>query len=394
MTSSTRSRNLRLVPPDTLDSRAELPASGEPLAAMRDRIHHDSARAADPRLHEYLRAGDGVPAEVELTGLICAALPIAEPIIASRIGRSGSGADDFEDVRSEVLTRLVGRLQRMRSGAAEPVADFPGYVAVVAYNCCHAYFRTRFPERSRLKLKLRYLVQHDSQFRLVAGSDESFWCGLAEWPDRMFERGRSSLSLPATPSVGFDFRTSPARFVHALLRQIAKVIQLDELADLVASIAGIGGGELLSADDDRNGTSELRDSSAGADRILEGRDDLRQLWKEIELLPPRQRVALLLNLRDDSGGNALQIFPMTGVADLDTLASALDLSSDALTELWSRLPLDDLALAERLGLTRQQIINLRKCARERLTRRTVNPASGRTPRNPRQSSQSGSDQNA
>ncbi|MEO6260245.1 MAG: hypothetical protein ABIP63_07820 [Thermoanaerobaculia bacterium] len=362
---------------------------------MPDRIHDDShGSAADPRLRQYLGAGDGVAAEAELTGLICAALPIAEPIIARRIGRGASGADDFEDVRSEVLTRLVGRLQRMRSGAAEPVADFPAYVAVVAYNSCHAYFRTRFPERARLKLKLRYLVQHDSQFRLVAGSDESFLCGLAEWPDRMFERGRSSPPLPAPPSVAFDFRTSPARFVHALLRQLAKVIQLDELADLVASIAGIGGGELLSADDDRNGTSELRDSSVGADRVLESRDDLRQLWSEIELLPPRQRVALLLNLRDDNGGNALQIFPMTGVADLDTLASALDLSSDALTELWPRLPLDDLTLAERLGLTRQQIINLRKCARERLARRTVRAASGGAPRTQRKSSQSGSDRNA
>ena len=33
------------------------------------------------------------------------------------------------------------------------------------------------------------------------------------------------------------------------------------------------------------------------------------------------------------------------------------------------LPLSDLEIAERMQLTRQQVINLRKCARERLRRR-------------------------
>jgi hypothetical protein len=37
--------------------------------------------------------------------------------------------------------------------------------------------------------------------------------------------------------------------------------------------------------------------------------------------------------------------------------------------LWSRLPLDDASIAELLNITRQQVINLRKCARERLARR-------------------------
>ena len=38
-------------------------------------------------------------------------------------------------------------------------------------------------------------------------------------------------------------------------------------------------------------------------------------------------------------------------------------------EIWNELPLDDKRIAALLGLTRQQVINLRKSARERLTRR-------------------------
>jgi hypothetical protein len=38
-------------------------------------------------------------------------------------------------------------------------------------------------------------------------------------------------------------------------------------------------------------------------------------------------------------------------------------------ELWSELPLEEARIAELLQLTRQQVINARKSARNRLTRR-------------------------
>jgi hypothetical protein len=45
------------------------------------------------------------------------------------------------------------------------------------------------------------------------------------------------------------------------------------------------------------------------------------------------------------------------------------MSMAELSEIWGRLPVDDHTIAERLGLTRQQVINLRKSARARLARR-------------------------
>ena len=48
-----------------------------------------------------------------------------------------------------------------------------------------------------------------------------------------------------------------------------------------------------------------------------------------------------------------------------------------LAALWPDLPLEDAAIAERLGLTRQQVINLRKSARARLGRRMREPVGGR-----------------
>jgi hypothetical protein len=80
-------------------------------------------------------------------------------------------------------------------------------------------------------------------------------------------------------------------------------------------------------------------------------------------------VALLLNLRDDHGADLLSLLTLSGIARLHQIATALEMDARDLARLWKDLPLEDAVLAQRLGLTRQQVINLRKCARERLARR-------------------------
>jgi hypothetical protein len=87
------------------------------------------------------------------------------------------------------------------------------------------------------------------------------------------------------------------------------------------------------------------------------------------LLPVRQRVALLLNLRDDRGGSALAILPLLNIASIREIADVLEMAAEDLAALWNELPLEDAAIARRIGATRQQVSNLRKCARERLLRR-------------------------
>jgi hypothetical protein len=102
---------------------------------------------------------------------------------------------------------------------------------------------------------------------------------------------------------------------------------------------------------------------------VEKRIFLERLWQELRELPRAQRVALLLNLREADGGGCLALFPATGVATLRQIADALELSAERFAELWPQLPLDDATIAGLLKLKRQQVINLRKSARERLARR-------------------------
>jgi len=113
---------------------------------------------------------------------------------------------------------------------------------------------------------------------------------------------------------------------------------------------------------------------------LEQRQHLENLWKEIRDLSVEHRVALLLNLREAGGGNAVALFIGLGIASIDEVAAAVGLTVDRLAALWSRLPLDDLTIAEMLGVTRQKVINYRRSARDRVARRTSAPIIARARR--------------
>jgi hypothetical protein len=74
-------------------------------------------------------------------------------------------------------------------------------------------------------------------------------------------------------------------------------------------------------------------------------------------------------LRSGPSTPAAALLPMTGVASIAEIADTLGFTPDDFAGIWHSLPLEDLEIGQRLGLSRQQVINLRKSARERLTRR-------------------------
>jgi len=94
---------------------------------------------------------------------------------------------------------------------------------------------------------------------------------------------------------------------------------------------------------------------------------------EVRELPVRQRTALLLNLRDSNGNGVIELLPAWGFASLAEIAALLEMSEKELAAIWDELPLEDMAIAELMDLSRQQVINLRKAARHRIARRVLRP---------------------
>jgi AraC-like DNA-binding protein len=162
--------------------------------------------------------------------------------------------------------------------------------------------------------------------------------------------------------------------VAAIFNRNGEPLELDGLVSLVADLWQIKDdpSPSISIDDASTAYADQANSRQQLDAKIDQRSQLERLWAEICELPPRQRVALLLSLRDANGRGVLTLLPLTGIASIRQIAEALAMSAENLATLWNQLPVEDAIIAASLGVTRQQVINLRKCARARLLRRIRN----------------------
>jgi len=288
-------------------------------------------------------------------------------------------AHDEEDVRSTVALQLILRLKNPASLGAS-IESFAAYVAGVAQNCCNQLLRRKYPEYTRLKNRVRYLLRHDPRFALWGGGDEQLFCGLAAWKDVT----STSVNARALEPVSVEelnrsslrgrnvTRMKPDELVQVLLKWRGYPVALDELVKALGSLYGIRDVDPNASQRDESDASIgdlLASASADAISLLDTRASLEKLWTEISGLPRPQRVALLLNLRDVQRRDALTLLPLTGIASLREIAGVLEIEPQRFAEIWNTLPLDDLSIGELLCVSRQQVINLRKSARERLARR-------------------------
>lgn len=164
-----------------------------------------------------------------------------------------------------------------------------------------------------------------------------------------------------------------AELLDSIFKFLNAPVELDRLVTVVADLQGVKDlpqQPAAGGDEDEGEQFELTpDPRVDVGREVEQRIYVERLWEEICQLPLRQRAALLLNLKGAAAADAIALFPLTGVASIRQIAAALEIEAEEFASLWRELPLDDAAVAARLGVTRQQVINLRKSARERLTRR-------------------------
>jgi hypothetical protein len=336
---------------------------------------------SDPVLRPYLHAAvDRDAAALLGTVLVDQAEPVIRNVVAGTLGRRdvAPGADAL-DVEADVMLGLVARLQDLRRNPqAEPIANFKHYVAVTSYHACYARLRARNPRRWRLRNRIRYALGHDPDLAIWEYGERRWVGGRRDW------RGRKPAEISVSKLVGLCRArvnplpaAAPAKaggaglpsLLRALVLAAGSPLGLPDLVEAVADLTGSDEPQVISnvASDVMDG---VEDRAPDITTVLDQQTNLRVLWEEIMVLPLRQRRALLLNLRDEAGAGAIELFPMTGVASIRRIADVLELDHTGFAELWPRLPLDDRDIAERLGLDRQQVINLRKSARARLARRT------------------------
>lgn len=309
----------------------------------------------DPVLEPFLASPDERSSEQRLGDLLARdAAPLIRRVVS---GRLGSACSDIEDVCSQLMLQLMLRLRQQR---ADPnlagIDGFASYVAGAAHHACDHYVRAKYPLRWRLRNRIRYVLEHDARFAVWKSADGSWLCGRASWRSR--PASDASLSTELLSGI-------KQQDVRELLSRLFRVCDAPLQLSAVVEVAAARWDVPLIQHDETQNVDLVPDRGLRADARLEQRAQLERVWAQIRELPVRQRHAVLLTLRDD----AIALFMTIGAVPLREIAAVLELPAEEFAALWNDLPLPDNAVAERLGCTRQQVINLRMAARKRLANR-------------------------
>lgn len=268
--------------------------------------------------------------------------------------------NEEEDIVSTICIRLLRKLQILPQMQEEAIARLDLYVEILAKNVLYEYLRKRYPARSRVRNRIRYIASRDPRFAIwptVLGPAVGLWA----WNGSKVVAS----AVDVTPSPLMRDERHPGAAIAEVLRALGKPVRLEALVAKCCEWWGV-------AELQRSWDVDDEPVEAPAIQRFETRQTIEVLWREIRDLPRFQRAALLLNLREPGGGrNAIAFFITLGVATIDAVALSVGMTTRELAELWDQLPLDDLTIASRFGLSRQQVINLRKSARRRLARRMI-----------------------
>jgi hypothetical protein len=334
-------------------------------ANMARPIDQDASHRADPALEPLLRAKSDEEKRTAIEKILERAEPVIRRVLLRKVR---AGHEDAVEIRSEVLLGLLARLQDICTNDAEPIASFDDYTASVTLHAFNNLMRRRYPQRARLKNRVRYLLMHDARFAVWSTRSHETVCGLGRWKGSpAAENAEALLEIRDLPQTAHDARR-PAEALAIVFEEAGRPLELESLVNLLASLWDVR--EQIEFAPGVNAAEKVQDADAvSASETMESHEFLVALWNEIVALNARQRAAMLWHLRDSTGYTALPLLLISGEATLEQIAEALSTSRNDLLSVWHELPFDDLRIASMLGISRQQVINLRKAARERLRRR-------------------------
>jgi len=313
----------------------------------------------DVRLERIAQAHDS-ELDTAIERVLTAMRPVTEKIL-SRYRHSVMSAEDVDDITATVHLRLLEKLRSVVRSDDESIQSLDSYVARLTYNAVNDHMRRRFPERARLKARLRRALMSEPRLAMWS-SPRGTACGLREWigMDRIAESMASHTI--ATPQA--HRQEEPGEALLAILATIGKPVLFDDLVGFIADLWNVVESLAIESQPDEQRSEE----PTAIERLID-RDQIERLWREVRQLLPMQRKALLLGLRYGGTMDIVATLTLSGLATFDEVAATLEMSPGELAAIWSSLPLDDLKIAEMLRVTRQQVINLRRSARERLARR-------------------------
>jgi hypothetical protein len=315
------------------------------------------------------------------------------------------------ELRQEVFTLLLEKLLEQENHPdTEPIRSVRDYAAVLTYHRCAQLRRSQNKGWHSLKSKVRYFIGKRSSYAVWNDENGDLFCGFVSQKNRKPARELSARlekfdedprRILPVHLISKDLRNLKEpdweELLEGIFKHLDSAVELDELVSLIADVYRVQDDIQLTGnrhnDEETRPPDDPPDDELTPEEEMSQRQFLKQLWQAIGELKPNQRLAYLLNFRDADGD--IQLFAWHGIAGIKQLADLLNITDEQFERVWNELPLDqetreqvrttdnyylkfaalyayipleDLLIAKLLGGERQQVINLRKGARERLTK--------------------------
>lgn len=349
----------------------------------------------DNLLQPYLRATEESERHRHLDELL---LVYAGPVIRHTLWRKlafnvnqfgvSPQNQDAEDLYQEIVVKIVALLHGLGTAGPTDIQNFRQYVSRIAVNTCHDYVRSRSPERSRLKYKIRDLLNRRQELASWQ-SEDRLLCGLGIW------RGREPLASRRLAEINDELhvfqsnqyeqgesRHSPlVKLVVDLLEWAGGPIEIAALVDIVATLLDVKDHPAESLDDEEKAylETEARDTIFMTNARADFEIFLGSLWQAVRALPEKQRLTFCLGFEYEKGEDLFTLLLDADVVGLSQLAQEFGRSSKELVRLWQKMPMNNALIAQELDATPQQVRQWRFHAERNLEKQQLLFRENRSP---------------
>jgi DNA-directed RNA polymerase specialized sigma24 family protein len=287
-----------------------------------------------------------------------------------------SSALEIEDVYQTVVVKLLSNPricdQALRRNDFDELRK---YTAAIAHNVCNDFFRARYPERNRLKDKLRDLLKRHPDFASWKEQDRTL-CGFANWTGRRQSSKTERLIREIDENGnnaeidGLDLTTLARNRLSKLIADLfywcRGPIDLDNLVYIVAKLQGIKDHPTESLDCDSLTIQQIADPFDQHREYIELRDLFFGLWAGLLDLPHNHRRVFIYMSQDQTGESLLHRMLREQIVTVSQVYALLELTREELIEIWNLLPMDTQTAAMKLGVTSRMIAKWRHRAVKKL----------------------------
>lgn len=297
--------------------------------------------------------------------------PLARLILTKRLNfvlgtsLSSSRQPDAEDLYQTVMLKVAGFLANIEINDRWPSPDeMRGYLARIIHNVCNDFLRQKYPERSRLKDRIRDILKRHRDFDMWNGIN-GVVCG--------FKSQRGQAESPQVRVLLLDLaaysgakevdelgirqleRLKMPELLAELFRRLGGPINIDHLINIISEMQGIKDRPHESIDTIAYSEPIPASRSNDGFDLIASQELLHKIWRALCEMKLNQRRAYLYIQTDYEGQSLLHVIIHQQAVALNEILQSLELTREDLILLLQRVPMDTTMAAIELGTSNSMI---------------------------------------